>query len=173
HRPGQAGHRHRLFRPHAGPDRPPRADRPGHPGPGRPAHRRPSHGGRRRHHARAGCGEGRGRQEGPPPLRPRLRAARRGAFAGGDRFLGAPRPGHERAVQERNDRNVRQPAGARVLPGVRQPRLRHLAHRQLAWGERPPPVRNRLQGLRTGASGCGRDGPACRRLDPVHQGVPL
>jgi histidinol-phosphate aminotransferase len=89
---GQAspGHRHRLLRPHAGPDRPPRADRPGHPGQGRPAHRRPPHGGGRRHHARPGRGQGRGRQEGHPPLRPRLRAARRGAVARGDRLLGPP-----------------------------------------------------------------------------------
>ena len=63
----------------------------------------------------------RGRQARPGPLRPRLRAARRGAVTGGDRFLRPPQLDDERAVQVRNDRRLRRPAGARVLPGLRQP----------------------------------------------------
>ena len=56
-------------------------------GQGRPAHRRPPHGRGHRHHARPGGRQGGRRQEGHPPLRPRLRAARRGAVARGDRLL--------------------------------------------------------------------------------------
>ena len=93
-RRGQARHRHRLLRPHARPDRPPRADRPRDRRQGRPAHRRPPHGGGRRHHARPGGGEGGGRQEGHAPLRPRLRAAGRGAVARGDRLLRPAGPAH-------------------------------------------------------------------------------
>ena len=59
-----------------------------------------------------GGGQGGRRQEGPAPLRPRLRAARRGAVARGDRFLRPPGPAHGRAVQGRHDRRLRHPAGA-------------------------------------------------------------
>ena len=98
-RHGQARHRHRLLRPHARADRPPRPDRPRDRGPGRPAHRRPPHGRGRRHHPRPGGRPGGRRQARPGPLRPRLRAARRGAVAGGDRFLRPARADDERAVQ--------------------------------------------------------------------------
>jgi hypothetical protein len=91
-------HRHRFFRPHARPDRPPRPDRPGHRLRWRPAHRRPPHGGRRGHHPGPGGGARGGRQEGHPPLRPRLRAAGRSAVARGGRLFGPPGAAHARAV---------------------------------------------------------------------------
>ena len=62
------------------------------------------------------------RQEGHPPLRPRLRAARRGAVARGDRLLRPSGPGVPRAVHARADRHVRRRPDPRVLPGLRQPR---------------------------------------------------
>ena len=59
----------------------------------RPAHRRPPHRRGRRHHARPGAGQGDRRQEGRAPLRPCLRAARRGAVARRGRSFRPARPG--------------------------------------------------------------------------------
>ena len=104
HRRAEAGDRDRLLRPHARPDRAPRAGRPRDRGQGRPAHRRPPHRRGRRHHVRPGGRQGGRRQEGPAPLRPRLRAARRGAVARRDRFFRAARARDARDVQGRHDR---------------------------------------------------------------------
>ena len=92
-------------------------------GQGRPAHRRAPHGRGRRHHARPGGRAGDRRQEGHPPLRPRLRAARRGAVARGDRLF---RPARASSSTCRSRAaligDVRRRPHARILPGLRQPR---------------------------------------------------
>jgi hypothetical protein len=113
---------------------------------------------------------GGGRQEGHHPLRPRLRAAGRGAVARGGRLLRPPGPAHGRALQGRHDRRLRHPAGLRVLPGLRQPRAGHAAHRQPEGRQRAPPVRDGVQGLRPRAAHGADARPARGRRDPVHQG---
>ena len=136
--------------------------------PGRPAHRRPSHGRGRRHRARPWPSRRRWRQGGLTRYGhayvPLDEALSRVVID----FSGRPGPRHERALQGRHDRRLRRPAGARILPGLRQPRPRHPAHRQPARRERPPPVRDGLQGLRAGAAlgGRARSAPwatSCRR----------
>ena len=62
---------------------------------------------------------------------------------------------------------------ARVLPGLRQPRAGHAAHRQPARRQRPPPVRNRVQGIRPRAAHGRRTRPARRRHHPVDQRQPV
>ncbi len=109
-------------RPHAGPGRPPRDVRPRRHRQGRSAHRRAPHGRGHRHHARAGVQARDGRQEGHTSLRPRVRAARRGAVARRDRPVGASGPRIPRAVHARDDRDVRRRPDARILPGLRQSR---------------------------------------------------
>ena len=71
-------------------------------------------------------------------------------------------------VRARAHRRVRRRSRARVLPGLRQPRAGDAARRQPARGERAPPGRDRVQGVRAGAAHGGRSstrGPAaaCRR----------
>ena len=60
------------------------------------------------------------------PLRPRLRAARRGAVARGARLFRPSRARVPREVHARPDRRVRRRSDARVLPGLRQPCARTL-----------------------------------------------
>ena len=67
---------------------------------------------------------------------------------------------------------ARYAAGLRVLPGLRQPRRRHAAHRQPARRQRAPPVRDDLQGFRAGAAHGARDRSARGRRDSVDQGQP-
>jgi imidazoleglycerol phosphate dehydratase HisB len=59
---------------------------------------------------------------------------------------------------------------ARVLPGLRQPRLRDPAHRQPARRKRPPPGRNRVQGLCPGPARRAGAGSALGGHDSVHEG---
>jgi hypothetical protein len=92
---------------------------------------------------------GRGRQEGHPPLRPRLRAAGRGASPRGGRFFRPPRPAHGRALHRGMIGQLRHPAGVRVFPGLCQPRRRDAAHRQ------PARARTRT----TSAKPCSRPSP--------------
>ena len=66
-----------------------------------------------------------------------LRAARRGAVARGARLLRAARLEYH-VKFTRADRRVRRGSGARVLPGLRQPRPGHPAHRQPARRQRAP-----------------------------------
>ena len=165
-RPRAACHRHRLFRPHARPGGAPRADRPRDRCQGRPAHRRPSHGRGRRHHAGHGGGARRS------ATRP---ASRRygHAYVPLDEALSrvvidfSGRPGLHMHVpfKAAHGRRLRHPAGLRVLPGLRQPRAGHAAHRQPARRQRAPPVRDRVQGVRARAAhGAGE-------LDPRSAGV--
>ena len=61
---------------------------------------------------------------------------------------------------------------ARVLPGLRQPRAGHAAHRQPARPERPPPGRDRVQGVRARAARWpSRRDPRAAGVDPVDQGT--
>jgi imidazoleglycerol-phosphate dehydratase len=64
------------------------------------------------------------------------------------------RPGLECtcAVHARHDRPLRRRPHHRVLPRLREPCRRDPAHRQPARRERPPPVRDRVQGLRPRAA---------------------
>ncbi len=58
----------------------------------------------------------------------------------------------------------------RVLPGLRQPRPRHAAHRQPARRERAPPVRDGVQGLRPRAAHGAGARSARGRHHSLHQG---
>jgi hypothetical protein len=91
-------------------------------GEGRPAHRRPPHRGGHRHHAGPGLREGARRQEGHPPLRPCLCAARRGLVARGDRSVRDAPGWNDVELHACAHRRVRRRSGGRVLPGFRQPR---------------------------------------------------
>ena len=72
------------------------------------------------------------------------------------------RPGLEYHVEFTRalHRRVRRRPGARVLPGLRQPRPGDAAHRQPARRQRAPPVRDHVQGVRARAAHGGRARPA-------------
>ena len=72
---------------------------------------------------------------------------------------------------QRHDRHLRQPADLRVLPGLRQPRLRHAAHRQPQGRQRAPPVRDGVQGLRARAARGAGARSALGRRHSVDQGL--
>ena len=80
------------------------------------------------------------------------------------------RPRVARAVHARADRYLRRRPGARILPGLRQPRAAHLACRYAAWCERPPSMRDRLQGIRARVALRTRARRTGRRGDSQHQG---
>ena len=85
-------------------------------------------------------------------------------------FSGRPGLHMRRAVQGRHDRRLRHPADLRVLPGLREPRAGHAAHRQPEGRQRAPPVRDGVQGLRARAAHGADARPALGRRDPVDQG---
>ena len=91
----------------------------------------------------AGGGAGGRRQEGPDALRPRLRAAGRGAVARGGRLLRPPGPAHGRAVHRRHGRRLRHPAHHEFFQGFVNHALGDAAHRQPEGRQRPPPVPRR------------------------------
>ena len=69
---------------------------------------------------------------------------------------------------------LRHAAGLRVLPGLRQPRAGHAAHRQPARRQRAPPVRDGVQGLRARAAHGAGARPAQRRgVIPSTKGSPV
>ncbi len=120
----EACHRHRLLRPHARPDRPPRPDRP--------RHRRQGDLHIDGHHtvedvgitlgqavAKA-VGDKKGIRRYGHAYVPLDEALSRVVID----FSGRPGLGDARALHQRHDRHLRQPAHLRVLPGLRQPRLR-------------------------------------------------
>src|SRR6218665_2213668 len=94
-----------------------------------------------------GGGGGHGRQKRHLPLRPGLCAAGRGALARGGRYLGPPGAAPAYPVQRRPHWRLRHPTDLRILPGLREPRGHHAAHRQPQGRQRAPPVRVRVQGL--------------------------
>ena len=163
-RHGAARHRHAVPRPHARPGRAPRHARP------------------RDRGARATCTSTRTTRSRTSASR----SARRSRKAIGDKkgvrryghayvpldealsrvvvdFSG--RPGLEFHVEFTRalHRRVRRGPGARVLPGLRQPRAGDAAHRQPARRQRAPPVRDGVQGVRARAAHGGRTRSArCR-----------
>ena len=113
------------------------------------------------------------RQEGHPPLRPRLRAARRGAVARRHRLLRAARGSNCTCrSRARMIGDVRRRPDPRVLPGLRQPRAGDAAHRQPARRQRAPPGGDGVQGVRPRAAHGARARSARGGRDPVDQGKP-
>jgi hypothetical protein len=115
---GHAGHRHRLLRPHARPDRPPRADRPGHRGQGDlhiDGHHTVEDVGITLGMAVArAVGDKKGITRYGHAYVPLDEALSRVVVD----FSGRPGAAHARALQGRHDRRLRHPAGLRVLPGL-------------------------------------------------------
>ncbi len=141
--------RGRLLRPHAGPACTPLADRHRCPRQGRPAHRRPPHRRGLRHRARAGPGEGLGRQARHPSLW-RMSACRwmtRRCACALD-LSGAALSCLERCFPDRQDRHLRHRAGARILSGARHAWRHHAACRPDPRDQQPPHRRSRVQGRR-------------------------